>query len=103
MFEIVQLFFLQPTASASWTSGGRPMIFQPESSILTRNQEKKEPFLGLTDRFISPELCHILISSTQDAAVGGSVLEEEGGAVANVDQGECSSSTFNVEFSAWGI
>jgi len=41
---------LKPTASASWTSGGRPMIFQPESSILTRNQEKEEPFHGLGDR-----------------------------------------------------
>ena len=79
------------------------MIFQPESSILTRNQEKEEPFLGMADRFLSPELCHILISSTQDAAVGGSVLEEEGGAVANLDQGKRSSSAFNVEFSAWGI
>ena len=79
------------------------MIFQPESSILTRNQEKEEPFLGLGDRFISLQLYHFSNSSTQDEAVGGSVLEEEGGAIANVDQEKCSSSTFNVEFSAWGI
>ena len=79
------------------------MIFQPESSILTRNQEKEEPFLGLADRFISLQLYHFSISPTQDAAVGGFVLEEEGGAVANLDQGKRSSSAFNVEFSAWGI
>ena len=55
MFEIVQLFFLQPTASASWPSDGRLMILQPEPSILTQNQEKEEPFLGLTDRFLYRE------------------------------------------------
>jgi len=38
---------LKPAASGSWTSGGRPMIFQPESSMLTRKLEKEEPFLGL--------------------------------------------------------
>jgi len=40
----------KPATSASWTSGGQPMIFQPESSILTRNQEKEQPFHGLADR-----------------------------------------------------
>ena len=73
------------------------MIFQPESSILTRNQEKEQPFHGLGDRFLSPELCHFSISSTQDGAVGGSVLEEEEGAIANVDQRESSAGTSNVE------